>query len=246
MKYILILLLIFSYLNAEEKKQTFTVGLGPYIQTQPYKNVDNIVLISPVLFFDNELFYIRWSRAGMYFLGDVQEEYSWGFSFTIQPRPYGYSESDIKGMDERESTWEGGISFSAKTDKAYIEIMALTDILDRYNSWILKSEIGYDLKIWNFSLYPSLITIYQSADFTNYYYGVKKSESDKSTFSEYVPRGGFLIGMQTYIKYPFTDNFATLINIRADRISNEAASSPLVDENFIYSGLVSLIYTFHY
>jgi len=247
MRYILVLLLIFSSLLAQDSKQKVTIGLGPYVQTQPYKNVDNIVLPSPVIFYDNGVVYIRWSRAGLYFYGDKQEDYSWGFSFTIQPRVYGYEANEIAlGMQERKNTWEGGLAFSAKTDKAYIEIMALTDILDRYDSWILKTEIGYDIELGDFSFYPSVILIYQSSDFLDYYYGVKNIEASSTVFQEYHPSSGLQIGAQTYIKYPFTDNISALINLRVDRISKEATHSPIVNEDFIYSGLASLIYTFEY
>ncbi|EDZ62246.1 MltA-interacting protein MipA [Sulfurimonas gotlandica GD1] len=245
MKYILILLLVFLTLEAQDKKQKITIGAGPFIQTQPYKNVDNIVLPSPVIFFDNGIAYVRWSRAGIYFFGDKQEDYAWGFSLTVQPRVYGYKSSDINGMDERKNTWEGGLAFSAKTDSSYLEVMLLTDMLDRYESWILKTEIGYDFEFSNFSLYPSLIFIYQSSDFLNYYYGVKKSE-ELGSRKEYIPNDGLQIGAQTYIKYPFTENFSALINLRVDRISKEATKSPIVDEDYIYSGLLSLIYTFEY
>jgi len=246
MRYILIFLLLLLNLNAQDEKQKLTIGFGPYIQTQPYKNVDDILLPSPVIFYDDGLFYMRWSRGGIYFLGDKQDDYAWGFSLTTQPRTYGYEKDEISGMDERETTWEGGLAFSAKTDKAYIEIMALTDIFDRYDSWILKTELGYDFKIGDFSLYPSLIVIYQSSDFLNYYYGVKESETGSSGFKQYTPDDGFLLGAQTYIEYPFTDKLSALINIRADKLSQEATDSPIVTEDYIYSGLVSLIYTFQY
>ncbi len=246
MRYILLLLLILSTLLAQDKKQKLTIGAGPYMQTQPYKDVDDIVIASPVIFFDNSIVYIRWSRAGVYFLGSEEDDYSWGFSITAQPRVYGYESSDIYGMTEKKNTWEGGLAFSAKTDKAYIEIMALTDILDRYDSWIVKTEFGYDFEFDNFSLYPSMILIYQSSDFLNYYYGVSNLESITSTYYEYHPDASLQIGAQTYIKYPFTDNFSALINLRVDRISKEATHSPIVSEDFIYSGLASLIYTFQY
>ncbi len=246
MRYILILLLLFLNLNAKEEKQELTIGFGPYIQTQPYKNVDNILLPSPVIFYDDGLFYVRWSRVGIYFLGSKKDNYAWGFSLTAQPRTYGYEKNEIEGMDERETAWEGGLAFSAKTDKAHIEIMALTDVLDRYDSWILRTEIGYDFEFGKLSIYPSLIFMYQSSDFLNYYYGVKQSEVATSSFTQYTPNGALLLGAQTYIKYPLTDNLSTLINLRADRLSQEATDSPIVTENYIYSGLVSLMYTFEY
>jgi len=119
MRYILIFILLVSTLFAETKKENLTIGLGLYMQSQPYKNVDAIILPSPVVFYDNDIFYIRWSRLGLYFLGDKKENYAWGFSLTAQPRTYGYD--DIYGMENKKNTWEGGLAFSFKYDKAYIE-----------------------------------------------------------------------------------------------------------------------------
>lgn len=246
MKLFIIVIFIFTALFAQDEKEKITLGLGPYIQTQPYENVDNILLPSPVIFFDNSLFYVRWSRAGIYFLGSVQDDYAWGFSLSAQPRTYGYDKGEIEGMNERKTTWEGGLAFSATADEAYIEIMALTDMLNQYDSWIVKTEIGYDVELGNFSLYPSIIFVYQSSDFMNYYYGITQEEAQLRDTLAYTPDAGIKIGVQTYIKYPFTKKLSALINLRADKIPTEGTSSPLVNEDYIYSGLASLIYTFEY
>ena len=249
MKLISLFILLFSILNAEEGKQKITLGLGAYVQSQPYKGIDSFVVPSPVIFFDNGLFYIRWSRAGIYFLGDKQEDYSWGFSITVQPRVFSYdpeNSQELQGMDERATTFEGGLAFSALYHKSYIEIMLLTDILDRYDSWLIKTEIGDEFELGSFTFYPSLIVSYQSDDFVNYYYGVTQEEADRTSFNFYEPGAGFQVGAQTYIEHPITDNLAALLNLRVDSIPNTATDSPILETSVIYSGLVSLIYTFHY
>jgi len=246
MKYILILVFIFSHIVAEETKQKITLGLGSYVQTQPYTNVDALVVPSPVIFFDNGLFYARWTRFGVYFLGEKNDDFSWGFSLTAQPRTYGYESSDIQGMDKRESSFEGGLAFSMQKDQAWFEVMALTDMLDRYDSWILKTELGYDFKLGDFDFYPSLIAIYQTSDFMNYYYGVTQKEATNRTESVYAPSSGMQYGVQTYIKYPLTKQLSALVNLRADKLPSEATSSTIVNDDYIYSGLASLIYTFEY
>ena len=124
--------------------------------------------------------------------------------------------------------------------------MFLNDILNTHNSWMIKTEIGYDFKVGDFLLYPSLIIGYQSAEFLDYYYGVSEEEAITSSHNKYSPHAGVQLGIQTYIKYPFTNSLAALINIRADKLPDEATSSPLVNDDYIYSGLVSLIYTFEY
>jgi len=250
MKLVLLVFLLMGFLNAQDTKQKVTLGLGPYFQTQPYKDTSTIVVPSPVIFFDNSLFYIRWSRAGVYFLGDKQEDFAWGLSLTVQPRPNGYSASDspyLVGMDTRERTIEGGVAFSAKYKETYLEVMLLTDLLDRYNSWIVRTELGDKYELGDFTFYPSLVLLYQSNQFVNYYYGVKSNEVDTSIGRNfYQPKGGFQVGAQTYINYSITDNWSTLLNIRADKLTSEQVNSPLVADKYIYSGLVSLIYTFEY
>lgn len=249
MKYLLMIALMLGALYAQESKQKVSLGLGAYYQSQPYKDTDAIIVPSPVVFFDNSLFYVRWSQVGVYFLGDKQEDYAWGFSLTAQPRTYGYKASDstyLTGMDTRKNTIEGGLAFSAKYKKSYLEMMLLTDILDRYDSWIVKTELGYEYTLGDFTFYPSLILIYQSQKFVDYYYGVKESEVVSSGYSAYHPNAGFLLGAQTYVNYPISEDFSALLNLRVDKISNDAADSPLVNQDYIYSGLVSLIYTFEY
>jgi len=247
MKYLLILTLLFFSMHAEEK-QSVTLGLGPYVQTQPYKSVSPIFVPSPVIFFDNSIFYIRWSRLGVYFLGNKGDEFSWGFSITAQPRTYGYTADDssaLSGMDERKNTFEGGLAFSASYKDSYIETMLLTDLFERYDSWIFKTEVGSKYTLGKVKFYPSFIAIYQSADFVNYYYGVKETEA-RINRPQYTPGAGFQFGAQTYISYPLTKKLSVFVNLRADVLPKTAQDSPLIDTPFIYSGLASLIYTFEY
>ena len=249
MKFFLLITLFILSLYSEEAPQKVTIGLGAYVQTQPYKDVKAIIVPSPVIFFDNSLFYIRWSRAGIYFLGDKTDDFSWGFSLTAQPRPYGYKPSNataLKDLDERETTFEGGLAFSATSDGKYIEIMALTDLLKRYESWLVKAEIGDKYRYKNFTFYPSFVVSYQSDDFMDYYYGITKEEAKRSSYNYYNAEAGFQLGAQTYIEHPITENLSVLLNLRVDLLPQSAQKSPIIQNNLIYSGLASLIYTFHY
>jgi len=249
MRFLLSLLLLLTFLYAQEEKQKITIGGGAYFQTQPYIGTKTLVVPTPVIFFDNSLFYIRWSRAGVYFLGNKSDDFAWGLSLTAQPRPFGFQPSDsdaLKNLDERETTFEGGLAFSAAMDGTYIEIMLLTDLMGRYESWLLKTEIGDKYTLGDFTLYPSIVVSYQSDDFMNYYYGISQDEAIKSKYNYYNPKAGFQVGVQTYISYPLTKELSTLINIRADRVPKSAQDSPIIEQNVIYSGLLSLIYRFEY
>lgn len=244
MKYLLIITLLFSILYAD--KQKLTLGAGPFFQTQPYINVDTKVIASPVIFFDNELFYIRWTRVGMYFLGEKNDDFSWALSLTMQPRSYGYDSSDIIGMDKREETFEGGLALSLKKDAMYVEFLALHDLLNKHNSWVAQAELGYEFTLGNISIIPSFIALYQAEKFVDYYYGVTSNEAIRRSESQYLADAGLQLGVQTFISYPFTKNLTALVNLRADRLPSSAYSSTIVQDKYIYSGLASLLYTFEY
>lgn len=244
MKYLLIITLLLITLYAD--KQKVTIGAGPYFQTQPYINVDSKIIASPVIFFDNELFYVRWTRVGVYFLGKKDDDFSWALSLTIQPRSYGYDSSDIIGMDKREETFEGGLALSIKKDTIYAEFLVLHDLLNKHNSWIAKAELGYEFSLSDFSIIPSFIALYQAEDFVDYYYGVTSSEAIRRGESQYTADSGLQLGVQTYISYPLTKNLTALVNLRADKLPSSTHSSTIVEDKYIYSGLASLLYTFEY
>jgi len=240
-----ILFLICLYVLSIYAKQNIVAGGGAYMQTQPYKNVDAKIVPSPVIFYEYKNLYVRWTRVGAYVFGKKSNDISWGVSLTAQPRIYGYESSDIKGMGNRKSTIESGIAYSISKNKTSFELLYLTDILDTQKRWVINSKLNYEFKVGKLNFYPSLLLSYQSSAFTNYYYGVKQSETTP-TREYYNPNAGLQIGVQTYINYPLTNKLSAFFNLRIDMLSNQAKDSPLVEDNYIYSGLASLIYKFEF
>ena len=248
MKQILTFLLLIATLYAQDSSKKLTLGGGAYLQTQPYKGVENILLPSPFIYYSGDLFYAKWTRFGMYFYGSKSDDLSWGFSLTAQPRVYGYKASDstyLTGMSERKNSIEAGLALSLQKEKAFLDMMLLTDILHKSDAWIAQTELGYEFTLGKLQLYPSFLLTYQSSAFSNYYYGVKATEVSSSR-PQYSAQSGIQLGVQTYIEYPLTKKLSTLINLHAEKLSSEATASPLVNDDYIYSGLVSLIYTFEY
>ncbi len=251
--YLLILLSLGLYaLEGVEKeeyiKTSVTVGAGAYIQSQPYKDADPLTTPTPVVFFDNSLFYVRWVRMGMYFAGENKENYSWGLSLTLQPRPFQYKASDaaiLSGMDERESSWEGGLALAFKMENFFFETIAVHDLLNRSEGTVIRAEAGFDYQQGDWSFYPSILAIWYSDNMNDYYYGVKADES-RPFRPAYQAKSGLNYAVQSYIDYAFNKNWHTLFNLRVDYLSSQIKNSPIVDDDVMVSGLVSLIYTFEY
>lgn len=244
MKKFLFLLLCFFSLYAE----TLTLGLGPYMQSQPYKKSDALLTPSPIIFYDNSLIYIRWTRAGIYFAGSKNEDLSWGFSLTAQPRPYGYAPEDspyLAGMDERKTSLEGGLALTLQKEKTFFEITLLTDLLYENDAYVAQTELGYEVALGALEIYPSVMAAYQSSSFVNYYYGITPKESTPQR-ALYNPKGGYSFAMQSYFNYPLSQKLSLFANLKAQTLAKEAKESPLTEQKAIYSGLLSLIYKFEY
>lgn len=144
MRRVVLLLLCTAALFSAER---LIVGGGPYLQTRPYMGADPVALFSPVIFYNETPFYVRWTWVGVYVLGEQGEEASRGASLTLEPMiPGDYTAATLTdlhprkktavlaGLEERPSSWEGGLALSAERGDLYGEVMVLQDVLGRNNS----------------------------------------------------------------------------------------------------------------
>ncbi|WP_345984895.1 MipA/OmpV family protein [Sulfurimonas sp. HSL-1656] len=240
-------------------KDDVFIGGGPYFQTLPYKDADPVVLATPVIFFDNSLFYIRWTRVGMYFLGDSGETQSWGLSFTAQPQILGYYERRaltqlnqrsktpiLQGMAERDSGWEGGLSAAYARGDFFAEFLIMHDITDTNNGTKLRLEAGQSFSVGDWYFVPSVLAVWLSQPFANYYFGVKNSEENLLIGRPaYRSDATLNLAVQTYVKYNINAHWHLLGNLRADRFGDPVSESPLTETRVMYSGMLSLLYSFN-
>jgi len=237
--FFLIFLIFTSLLKAENY---LSIGAGPYIQSQPYKDTDAFILPTPVIFLEYEIFYVRWSQMGVYFYGGED----WGLSLMLQPRPYGYKADDsqyLEGMSDRKSSWEGGLSLAGKNDLGFAEIIYAHDLLNSSNRSLIRAEIGTKIKYKQWTFVPSLMLFWFSKGFNDYYYGVNENESTQ-TREEYHPNAGINGAFQSYLNYQLSSEWGILTNIRADYLNSTISNSPIVSDKHILSGMISLLYTF--
>jgi len=235
-------LLPFVVAVADEAPRHAHLGGGAYVQTQPYAGADPIVLPSPVLFADNRLFYVRWTRVGMY----VHGQQNWGVSITAQPRPFGYRPEDapiLAGMGERKPSWEAGLAVGGEFDWGFAELTWFHDVLDCSNGSLLRLELGRFIERGKWTVVPSVFAIHYDQAFNDYYYGVRPSEATAQR-PAYTASAAFNLAAQAYVKYSFTPHWHFLGNLRGDLLAGTIQDSPLVDKGYMLSGLLSVMYSF--
>lgn len=228
--------------SADDQKSDAHVGAGPYIQSQPYRGADPEVLPSPVIFFDNRLFYVRWARVGMYFYGGE----NWGASVTAQPRPFGYRAKDspaLAGMAERQNSWEAGFAVAGRNDIGFAELTYFHDILDRSNGSLVRLELGTSISSGRWLHVPSVFVLWFSDSFNDYYYGVAEDESTADR-PAYRAEAGVNFAIQEFVMVHLSGDWFASAEVRADYLDSTIRSSPIVGDQWMLSGMISLLYRF--
>jgi len=220
------------------------LGLGPYWQTQPYTDADVKLLPTPVIFFDNRLLYVRWTRIGMYVYG----KQNWGISLTAQPRVFGYQAEEssyLTGMAERRPTWEGGLAIGGKNSLGFAELTYFHDLLNHSNGSLVRLEVGKTLSQGRWTQIPSIYIIRYSDSLNDYYYGIRQQES-LPTRPTYQARAGINYALQDFVIVELTKEWYVSANLRADYLAPEITRSPIVDDQWMWSGMLSLMYKLTY
>lgn len=246
MRITLLFLLLSPSLYAQDKaddvsSNKLSLGVGPYFQSQPYEGADAVMTPTPVLFYDNRLFYVRWTRVGMYLAGGD----NWGYSITAQPRPFGYQSSDadvLAGMEERKSSWEAGFALAGQNELGFAELSLFTDILSRSGGTLARLELGRVIKRGRWTLVPSFMAIHFDKAFNDYYYGVDVDEVT-ATREAYSAGQGFNLALQNFVNYQLTAEWSLQGNLRIDYLNGTISKSPIVDNDWMVSGMVSLAYS---
>lgn len=219
-------------------------GLGPYVQSQPYQDADPLILPSPVIFFDNRLVYVRWTRVGLYVYG----KQNWGISLTAQPRPWGYQAEDspqLAGMAERKPSWEGGIALGGKNRLGFAELTYFHDMLDRSNGSLIRLEVGKSFTVGRWYHLPSVFIIRYSDAMMNYYYGVRPQESTLQR-PAYEAKAGVNAALQYFGMVEVSPHWFVSANLRIDFLAAEITDSPITDDQWMGSAMASVLYKFQY
>lgn len=218
-----------------------TAGLGVVASPSPYAGVDEPAL-TPVPFVNLELgrFYLRGIEAGLR-LWDTDRL---SLAVVVQPRFQSYDHGDspdLAGMEARERTAEGGLRGRLQAGRYHAGLRAVTDLLGRHRGEEITADVGARLGGPRLGLSPSAGVTWESADFVDYYYGVRPAEArpdrpayeGRAAANPFVGAGARLRlggqwGLFAYVRHTWLDDAVT--------------DSPIVDRDTVYSGVLAVTY----
>lgn len=221
-------------------------GGGAVITENPYKGIGTKIRGIPLFFYKMD----RFSLYGPIINYSLFENDRWRASAITKLRFEGYEEDDsrfLRGMDDREWTFELGGALSRAFDWGRLMTDFSADVLGEHEGYELHMSYGYDFngvfKLPELKVTPSIGVNYRSSQLNDYYYGVRSSEAIAGR-----PRydAGDSTGLTTRLRlnYRLDARWSLMGMASLEWLGEEITDSPIVDEDYVGSFLIGIMYRF--
>ncbi|HIG39740.1 MAG: MipA/OmpV family protein [bacterium] len=147
------------------------------------------------------------------------------------------------GLEERDSTIDGGIYFNHTTDMGRLNLTVLTDLGSEHDGQSAGLSYTFDLKAGKWSINPSVAVQWLSNNIVDHHFGVRSSEE---TITRSAYSGGSALNWQAGIRgrYEISDHWDINLATGITRMDSEISNSSIVEEDTVYHGSVSVRYNF--
>jgi len=146
-------------------------------------------------------------------------------------------------VPDRDYAFEVGAELLTDGDWGYLQLAAHHDVSDRHHGFEVYASYGRPIRRGRWYFEPSFGFAWKSADLNDYYWGVRPEEAGVF-LPEYRAGSGFNTHARFVTSYMLTGNWSLLLAAEQERLSSEAAASPLVAERTVRSGFVGIRYRF--
>jgi MipA family protein len=219
------------------------LGLAFGTRSRPYAGLDRDTSVVPLVFYNNS--WLRVAGTG----AELKLANVGGFSFGLGARLGfgGYSASDssaLTGMDERKRGFWLGPSVNWRTPIADFSLDALGDVTGASSG--VRIHTGAQ-KTWLFasrwSISPRIGATWLSADYVDYYYGVKDTEAtaDRPQYS-----GRATVELDTGVRLGvlLAPHHSMFVDVDGTHYGHGVTDSPIVDKTTQLGGRIGYVYRF--
>ena len=244
-RYFLLFFCLFALLTPCKAMAELSISLNTTLATSPYKNYDNQWMVMPMISYEGEYAYIRGTSAGIKIVDIEMLEVSTflaydGTSFDSTES----SNSQLRKLHNRQDSLLGGAEARLRTPYGMFLVSAAGDLLNHSNGFT--GDVGYryslDLDVVEFV--PGAGIYWNSANYNNYYYGVKSDESRKSGLETYSPGGGVSPYVNLMVDFTINDNWDVYCQGEVVFLGEQIKDSPMVDSTSTKSISTGIVYTF--
>ena len=216
--------------QTQTSSSTLNLGAGFVYRSPVYRGQDADGLPIPMVFFQKDKLYFRGSVLGYQFYKDS----SWSLDLLAKWAFRGYDADDsrhLNGMDDRDSSLEGGIKASYNDGWGISSISFVTDLLGEHDGQEITFRYAKRFIREPWVLTPTVGITWQSNNLTDYYYGVERDEVTGSR--PYYSAGEAwnpFVALTT--QYYFTEKWSSLVMVQYEWLDNEISDSPIVNKQY--------------
>ena len=221
----------------------YALGVALSTSQNAYKQSENSTFFYPYLTtFRHKAFTDRPLVVGQGDIGFRKVfDNDWVLGVVGRIQTLGLGDNDLIGVNERAWTIEIAPTVEYRGWPIHIEFKPYFEILDRHSGTNSELQFSYPIEWSRGHLVPIFEVIYQSDDFTRYYYGVSPAEAIAGR-PVYQPGNATNIGFKLQFGYAVTDHWFLTGTIGTEKLDSEITSSPLIDRDDISSVSLGLSY----
>lgn len=229
--------------DAPEAQPRWTLGLLAIERDAPYRQLDEDLLVVPLVRYEGERVYLRGLRGGVV----LAREEGFELGAFLQGRGDGYEAKDspyLLGMDDREFSLDAGLAASWRVPRVgQFEVSLATDVLDRSGGQ--EAEVSWTglVRAAGWQILPAVALKWQSSDMVDYYYGVRPDEALPGRRA-YSPGSAIFPELSVLATRPLGERWQLFARAGYTWLPSEVTDSPLVDQDGRTSVIVGLGYTF--
>lgn len=229
---------------------TIGLGFGIRLENSPYKTDSDSSGIGdeltvdwvPMYLYEGELVFAHGTSVGLhllknkFFSADILARYRFD---QLDPSSSEYYE----GLEKREQTVDAGISLTLKGGFGALKLEWVTDTLNKHNGEEVDLTYRYRVDEGRWIYSPFFSVIYQDADLSNYYFGIRDSEA-RPDRPVYMPGSATFMRMGLNTSYKLTRRWLVYTNIAFEGLDIDQRNSPLVENDYVLSLFMGASYLF--
>jgi len=222
----------------------FGVGLGVIGRSSPYlDSSQNVTQVIPAITYVGER--LQWFgpalRYGIAGTGKLR------LAAAAEYRIGVYEETDseaLSGLGDRDGTLIGGLGLQYEITEGFeLELLYQHDVLDRIGGGMANVRLSRGIPWGNTVFVPQIAYNWLSSDMSNHDFGVPQGAATPG-------RPAYRLGGTTSVEaglgvfVELSENWRIILNVAGERLDDEVAASPIVDDDVVIKGLAIVTYVF--
>jgi len=171
---------------------------------------------------------------------------TWSFDLIATGSPDGINTAlseELEGLRDRSGALEGGLRVTGYTDPFIVQFVALRDMSGLHEGGLLTGTIARQYLVRNWNLHWLLGARYQSAELSNFLFGVEADESS-DRFPEYRAGAGITYVSEIGATLPINEYFVFRGTGRFWSLSDSMADSPLFTSQNYSEVIASVVFVY--